>query len=286
MEESPQINRKLGAPGPGSPRTGLRPWGGGPAFGTWESTDAPGRLLPRAFFEAAPELVAPHLLGKLLAHRSPAGLLAGRIVEVEAYLGPHNDPPDPAAHSHRGPTPRNLVLFGHAGHAYVYAIYGRYFCMNISCETEGRAGCLLLRALEPVAGITQMAMNRGLEPNGLAPEKLARQLTSGPSRLCQALALTRLSHNGLDVADAASALQVRDDGYKAGEVLVTPRIGIHEAVDWPLRFVLAGHHCVSGPKAMRYSETRVGVSRKHYTKVDATIRERRPCTKLTEPQEL
>jgi len=237
MAESPQINRK-----------------------SLTDETKPGRLLPRAFFEAAPELVAPRLLGKLLVHLTPAGLLAGRIVEVEAYLGPHNLPPDPAAHSHRGPTPRNLVLFGHAGHAYVYAIYGRYFCMNISCETEGQAGCLLLRALEPVAGIAQMALNRGiaqmalnrgLAANGLSPEKLARQLTSGPSRLCQALALTRLGHNGLDLADPASVLQVRDDGYKPGEVLVTPRIGIHEAVDWPLRFVLAGHHCVSGPKAMR-----------------------------------
>ena len=81
----------------------------------------------------------------------------GRIVEVEAYLGPHNDPPDPAAHSHRGPTPRNSVLFGPPGYAYVYSIYGRYFCMNISCEVKGRAGCVLLRALEPVAGLRQMA---------------------------------------------------------------------------------------------------------------------------------
>ncbi len=251
MEESSQITRNLGAPGSGSPRTGLRPWGGDLDSETWESTDSPGRLLPRAFFEAAPELVAPRLLGKLLVHLTPAGLLAGRIVEVEAYLGPHNDPPDPAAHSHRGPTPRTLVLFGHAGHAYVYAIYGRYFCMNISCETEGRAGCLLLRALEPVAGMAQMALNRDLAASGLAPEKLARQLTSGPGRLCQALALTRPGHNGLDVADPGSVLQVRDDGYKPGEVRITPRIGIHEAVDWPLRFVLAGHHCVSGPKAMR-----------------------------------
>ncbi len=121
----------------------------------------PGRLLKRAFFEAPPERVAPLLLGKLLVHRTRGGLLAGRIVEVEAYLGPHNDPPDPAAHSYRGPTPRNGVLFGPAGHAYVYSIYGRYFCMNITCEVEGRAGCVLLRALEPVAGLKQMARNRG-----------------------------------------------------------------------------------------------------------------------------
>jgi DNA-3-methyladenine glycosylase len=207
-----------------------------------------GALLEHGFFEAAPEQVAPRLLGKVLTHFSPAGVLAGRIVEAEAYLGPHNEPPDPAAHAYRGPTPRNRVLFGRAGHAYVYAIYGRYFCMNISCEAEGRAGCVLLRALEPVAGMEQMARNRGITANGLSGEKLARQLTSGPSRLCQALGLTRLTHNGLDVTDSASVLQVRDDSYRAGEVMITPRIGIHEAVDWPLRFALAGHPCVSGPK--------------------------------------
>lgn len=83
---------------------------------------ATGRLLPRAFFEAPPQEVASRLLGKLLVHRTGADVLTGRIVEVEAYLGPHNCPPDPAAHSYRGPTPRNLVLFGPAGHAYVYAI--------------------------------------------------------------------------------------------------------------------------------------------------------------------
>src|ERR1700749_3719004 len=124
----------------------------------------PGRLIGREFFENSPEKVAPKLLGKLLISIDPetGQPLAGRIVEFEAYLGPHNDPPDPAAHSHRGPTPRNLVLFGPAGHAYVYSIYGRYFCMNISCEVEGLAGCVLLRALEPVAGLEEMAANRGL----------------------------------------------------------------------------------------------------------------------------
>jgi DNA-3-methyladenine glycosylase len=207
-------------------------------------------LLPRAFYEAPPEQVAPRLLGKVLVHRTGdgkgSGILAGRIVEVEAYLGPHNHQPDPAAHSHRGPTPRNLVLFGPAGHAYVYAIYGRYFCANVSCEIEGRAGCVLLRALEPMASAARMAINRGL-----AKGAASRELTSGPSRLCQALGLTRVEHNGLDLADLRSPLQIRDDGWQVEEVLVTPRIGIHEAVDWPLRFAVSGHECVSGPRNMR-----------------------------------
>jgi len=209
-------------------------------------SSAPGRPLPRAFFEVPPERVAPLLLGKVLTHNSSLGRMAGRIVEVEAYLGPHNIPPDPAAHSHRGPTPRNLVLFGPAGYAYVYTIYGRYFCMNVGCEIEGRAGCVLLRALEPISGLDQMARNRGL-PRSAA----ARELTAGPSRLCQALGLTRIAHNGLDLTSASSVLQICDDGYPAPEVLITPRIGIHEAVDWPLRFALARHHCVSGSRAMR-----------------------------------
>jgi DNA-3-methyladenine glycosylase len=213
-----------------------------------------GTLLPRAFYEAPPELVAPRLLGKVLAHRTSGGLLAGRIVEAEAYLGPHSDPPDPAAHAHRGPTARNSVLFGPAGHAYVYSIYGRYFCMNVSCEAEGRAGCVLLRALEPLSGagnadLAQMARNRGLAPGDLAAAGLVRQLASGPGRLCQALGLTRMRHNGLDLADPASPLQIRDDGYPVTEVLATSRIGIHEAVDWPLRFVLPGNRCVSGAKS-------------------------------------
>jgi DNA-3-methyladenine glycosylase len=222
-----------------------------------EAGRLPGRLLPRAFFEASPDEVAPRLLGKVLAHRTTAGVLAGRIVEVEAYLGPHNDPPDPAAHAYRGPTPRNSVLFGPAGHAYVYAIYGRYFCMNISCEAEGQAGCVLLRAMEPLAGVEQMARNRGLAA-GATP----RMLTSGPSRLCQAMGLSRAAHNECDLVDPHSPLQVRDDGYVVDEVLVTPRIGIHEAVDWPLRFTLAGNNCVSGGKRFREGVSRLTLDTK------------------------
>lgn len=211
----------------------------------------PGLLISRDFFENSPEKVAPRLLGKLLVARDSKGEpLAGRIVEVEAYLGPHNDPPDPAAHAHRGPTPRNLVLFGPAGHAYVYSIYGQYFCMNISCEVEGLAGCILLRALEPVLGIAQMARNRGLDED--AP---VGTIASGPSRLCLALGLTRSLHNGLDVTSTPSPLQVRDDGFTEPEVVITPRIGIKHAVDWPLRFALRGHACVSGPKRLARSST-------------------------------
>ncbi len=205
--------------------------------------DVKGRLLPRSFYEASPELVAPRLLGKLLVHRSSQGVMAGRIVEVEAYLGPHHATPDPAAHTHRGPTPRNQVIFGPAGHAYVYAIYGQYFCMNVTCETDGLAGCVLIRALEPIAGLHQMARNRHLASNATH-----RQLTSGPGRLCQAMNLTRNIHNGLDLTDLNSSLQIVDDEIVMHDVAVTPRIGIRHAIELPLRFTAHGHECVSGPR--------------------------------------
>src|SRR6202167_6394497 len=172
-----------------------------------------GKLLKRAFFQAPPEHVAPRLLGKVLAHRTRSGWVAGRIVEVEAYLGPHQAIPDRAAHSHRGPTPRNQALFGPAGHAYVYSIYGLYYCMNFSCEKEGHGGGVLLRALEPVVGLEQMARNRKLGPDAEPCE-----LTGGPGRLCQALGLTRETHNGLDLVDSHSPLQVRDDGMRVTRV--------------------------------------------------------------------
>jgi DNA-3-methyladenine glycosylase len=207
--------------------------------------DVRGKLLKRRFFEAPPEHVAPRLLGKILAHRTRSGWLAGRIVEVEAYLGPHNATPDPAAHSHRGPKPRNEVLFGPPGHAYVYFIYGRYYCMNFSCEKEGLGGGILLRALEPLVGIEQMARRRGLPPGAAACD-----LTGGPGRLCQALGIARAAHDGLDLLDPDSPLQVRDDGFRVMRMLVTRRIGIRHAVELPLRFALPEHHCVSGPKKM------------------------------------
>jgi len=199
----------------------------------------------RSFFLPSSELVAPLLLGKVLVHHTRDNMLAGRIVEVEAYLGPHHAQPDPAAHSYRGPTPRNLVIFGPPAHAYVYSIYGMYFCMNVTCEPVGRAGCILVRALEPVCGAAQMARNRGL-----APDTRPHLLASGPSRLCQALGLTRAAHNGLDLLDDGSPLQLRDDGFKVSEALVTVRIGLRHAADLPLRFALPGHASVSGRKSL------------------------------------
>lgn len=232
-------------------------------MGRREKNGLPGRLPQRTFFEAPPDRVARLLLGKILVRRTPERkVIAGRIVEVEAYLGPHRRPADPAAHAHRGPTPRNLVIFGPPGHAYVYSIYGRYFCMNVTCEREGLAGCVLVRALEPVAGLEQMARNRGLEDLPPISQKTRKgwgtdgglgklkELTSGPSRLCQALGITRSAHNGVDLLDPKSSLQLRDDGTRTGRILVTPRIGIRHAADLPLRFAIAGNGCVSGPKSM------------------------------------
>ena len=205
------------------------------------------KKIERHFFVRPPEIAAPHLLGKLLARRTPAGWLAGRIVEVEAYLGPHiTETPDPAAHSFRGITDRNRVMFGPPGHAYVSFIYGMYYCVNVTCEPEGLAGCILVRALEPVLGAEAMAANRGLARN--AP---TAKLTGGPGRLCRALNITRPEHNGLDLLDPNSPLQLRQDGWTQTPIEITPRIGIRHAADLPLRFALAGNACVSRLRSSR-----------------------------------
>ncbi|MGA3224157.1 MAG: DNA-3-methyladenine glycosylase [Acidobacteriaceae bacterium] len=188
-------------------------------------------LVPRDFYLDSPDLVAQKLLGKLLVR----GEMAGRIVEVEAYFGEA----DPASHSFAGRTARNAVLFGPPGHAYVYFIYGMYFCLNASCEPDGIPGGVLFRALEPVSGLEAMARARGVPANRVAA------LTSGPGRLCQAFGVTRERDNGADFTSPKSELQIRDDGFVAGEILVTPRIGISKDADRPARFVLAGNPFVS-----------------------------------------
>jgi DNA-3-methyladenine glycosylase len=188
-------------------------------------------LVPRDFYLDSPDLVAQKLLGKLLVR----GEMVGRIVEVEAYFGEA----DPASHSFPGKTARNAVLFGPPGHAYVYFIYGMYFCLNVSCEPDGLPGGVLFRALEPVTGLEAMARARGVAATRVAA------LTSGPGRLCQAFGVTRERDNGADFTSRKSDLQIQDDGFVAGEILVTPRIGITKDADRPARFVLAGNPFVS-----------------------------------------
>lgn len=195
------------------------------------------RILSRRFYLRAPDLVARDLLGKVLVRRLDGEWLSGRIVEVEAYFGQD----DPAAHAFAGKTARNAVLFGPPGFAYVYFIYGMYSCLNVSCEPDGRAGGVLIRALEPLAGMATMARLRGLSASAKP-----QQLTSGPGRLCQALGIVRATHNGLDVTDAKSELQILGDGFRPGAILATPRIGIRKAVEMPHRFVIEGNGFVSG----------------------------------------
>jgi DNA-3-methyladenine glycosylase len=202
----------------------------------------PAALVRRRLFRDPPDVVAQKLLGKLLVRTG--GPIVGRIVEVEAYFGEL----DPASHSFAGKTPRNAVLFGPPGYAYVYFIYGMHFCLNVSCEPEGRAGGILFRALEPVCGLETMASNRGLSLPGPATKALTL-LTSGPGRLCQAFGITRERDNGADFTAPDSDLQIQDDGFLPKKLLVTPRIGITKDADRAARYVIAGNPFVSGPKA-------------------------------------
>jgi len=188
--------------------------------------------------------VARALLGKLLVRKTPAGILAGRIVETEAYLGQD----DAAAHSAAGKTPRNAVLFGPPGRAYVYFIYGNHYCLNVSCLPDGVPGGVLFRALEPVAGLELMAKARGIEIEigskikGLATRK---KISSGPGRLSEALGITRQRDNGKILTSARSDLRIVDDGYRVHRVVVTPRIGIAKSAERPLRYLIAGNPFVS-----------------------------------------
>lgn len=205
------------------------------------------RPLDRAFFGRNPRRVARELLGKVLVRKSDGLSLAARIVEVEAYLGEK----DPAAHAAAGNTPRNSVLFGPPGYAYVYFIYGNHYCLNVSCEREGKAGCVLFRALEPVAGIDEMACARGIT---VSSARDLPRLTSGPGRMAQAFGITRARDNGSDLTSRRSSLWIGDDGFRAKNILVTPRIGISKAVEQPLRYIVADNPFVSGTRASRRSD--------------------------------
>ncbi len=208
--------------------------------------------LPSHFYLDPPDTVAQKLLGKLLIRKIGGKTLIGRIVETEAYLGRD----DPAAHSFAGKTTRNSMIFGPPGRAYVYFIYGMYYCLNVTCEPEGQAGCVLLRALEPIAGLGEMAALRGL-PHDTDP----RLLTSGPGRLCQALAVTRLAHNGLNLTDPKSELWIADDGFLSAAIAITPRIGIRKATERPLRFLIEENRFVSASPTRRLASTNMKSTR-------------------------
>ena len=182
--------------------------------------------LGREFFARSVHEVAPELIG--------AGLfvdgVGGVIVEVEAY-----DAEDPAAHGYRGLTDRNAAMFGPPGHAYVYRSYGLHWCLNLVCEPEGRPSAVLLRALEPTAGLERMRARRGVEE--------ARLLCAGPGRLCQALGVTR-EHDALPLDEPPFALAAATEER---DVVAVPRIGITRAADLPWRYVDAGSRFLSRP---------------------------------------
>jgi DNA-3-methyladenine glycosylase len=204
--------------------------------------------LSRAFFARPPRSVARELLGKVLVRDHGKLRLAARIVEVEAYLGVN----DPASHSAAGNTARTSVLFGPPGHAYVYFIYGTHYCLNVSCERDGKAGGVLFRALEPLEGIEEMARAREVE---IHKSSDLPKLTSGPGRLAEAFGITRVRDNACDLTSARSpgshGLWIGEDTFRARNVRTTPRIGITKAADRKLRYILRGNPFVSGGKAFR-----------------------------------
>jgi DNA-3-methyladenine glycosylase len=190
--------------------------------------------LPVSFFDRGAEVVARELLGALVVSRIGGVRTSARIVETEAYLGYR----DPASHGylHRR-NERNAALFGPPGSWYVYLSYGIHWCANLVCEAEGTASAVLLRALEPVEGVTTMRERRG----GMDDHELC----SGPGRLCQALGITRENLDGR-MMPGADVVVERPRVALPFEVLTTSRIGITKAADWPLRFVVAGNRNVSG----------------------------------------
>jgi DNA-3-methyladenine glycosylase len=197
--------------------------------------------LDRSFFSRPPRRVARELLGKTLVRAANPPLTA-QIVETEAYLGVN----DPAAHAAAGNTARTSVLFGPAGHAYVYFIYGNHYCLNVSCEREGKAGAVLFRALEPVAGIEEMARARKIS---LRTARDLVLLTSGPGRLAQAFSITRSRDNGCDLTDSSSSLWLGDDGFRPHQIQTSPRIGITKATEHLFRYFIAENKFVSASRS-------------------------------------
>jgi len=193
--------------------------------------------LPRALYVQGAEIVAPLLLGHFLLRRMEGEWVGGEIVETEAYLTD-----DPACHAYKRETARNRVMWGEAGRAYVFKIYGGYRCVNAVCRPRGWAEAVLIRAIEPSFGLCKM---RELRP-------VARdvELTNGPSKLCIAQSIG-FEFNGADLCDIHSDLIIAANPNRAdflaarGEVVQTTRIGLSFAADWPLRWLVNGSKSVS-----------------------------------------
>ena len=183
-----------------------------------------GKPLKRSFFDRSVHEVAPDLIGATLLVDGVGGI----IVEVEAY---HHT--EPAAHSFRGPTPRNSVMFGPPGFSYVYRSYGIHWCLNFVCEEEGSASAVLIRALEPTHGLAAMRRRRGLDDE--------RALCSGPGKLCEALGVT-IAHSELPLDRPPIALHAR---IGKPDIVSGVRIGITKAVDLPWRYGLTGSKFLS-----------------------------------------
>jgi DNA-3-methyladenine glycosylase len=190
------------------------------------------KVLSRIFYERPTALVALDLMGCLLCHLTPDGLTAGRIVEVEAYLGPG----DPASHAARNPSGRARIFWQGAGIAYIYFIYGAHLCSNVITHDGEDVGGVLVRALEPEDGIDIMRRNRGIED--------LHKLTSGPGKLAQAMGIT-LSDNGRDVTSGELFIA---RSHPPREVTITSRIGISKAVEAPLRLFESRNPFVSRGK--------------------------------------
>lgn len=192
---------------------------------------ASAQILRRNFYSRPTDVVAREVLGKVLVRQYKGKLLSGRIVETEAYFGPG----DIASHAKNGPTPRSLPMFGLPGKAYVYFTYGMHYLLNLVTEEDGRAGAVLLRALEPLSGLETMKFLRKTKD-----EKI---LTNGPARLTQALAID-LTFNCLDLTEGRELFLV-DDGYKTEVIVSRPRIGVPVAPDDNFRYYIEGNQFVS-----------------------------------------
>lgn len=196
--------------------------------------------LPLSFFARPAPLVAPDLLGCMLVRKIDGQRLAGRIVETEAYLGRE----DAASHAYRGPTARNRAMFGPPGHAYVYLIYGVHHCLNVVTGPKEEGQAVLIRALEPLAGLESMRARRG--------RRALQDLCSGPGKLCQAFAIDR-SLDGHDLM-AGVGLWLEAGPPPATSILAGPRVGVRGdglALQRPWRFYLQGNPHVSGPRSVR-----------------------------------